>query len=40
MPLWKDIETKAAKLGVTVEQGPESNVIRCSENQPLMISSP
>lgn len=22
MPLWKDIEVKAAKLGVTVEQGP------------------
>ena len=21
MPLWKDIEAKAAKLGVTVEQG-------------------
>ncbi len=21
MPLWKDIEVKAAKLGVTVEQG-------------------
>lgn len=37
MPLWKDIEAKAAKLGVTVEQGLSSSgvtvkpaISRCS----------